>query len=65
MEAFQYEGVQIFNPHHSVGELSIPAKIRCGDAKLAHRIDECLRCGRPFFGEPEATLCTGCLIEDS
>ncbi len=27
MEAFLYRGVRIFNPHHSVDELSMPAKI--------------------------------------
>jgi len=26
MEAFLYQGVRIFNPHHSVAELSMPAK---------------------------------------
>lgn len=28
MEAFHYDGVKIFDPHHSVGELSIPARMR-------------------------------------
>jgi hypothetical protein len=27
MEAFLYRGVRIFNPHHSVDELSLPAKV--------------------------------------
>lgn len=27
MEAFHYRGVRIFNPHHSVDELSLPAKV--------------------------------------
>jgi len=28
MEAFLYQGVRIFDPHHSVAELSMPAKAR-------------------------------------
>lgn len=28
MEAFLYRGVRIFDPHHSVAELSMPAKAR-------------------------------------
>ena len=28
MEAFLYQGVRIFDPHHSVAELSMPAQAR-------------------------------------
>ena len=28
MEAFLYQGVHLFNPHHSIAELSMPAKAR-------------------------------------
>lgn len=27
MEAFLYKGVRIFNPHHTVAELSMPARV--------------------------------------
>jgi hypothetical protein len=30
MEAFLYQGVRIFGPHHSVAELSMPARARQG-----------------------------------
>lgn len=33
MEAFLYQGVRIFDPHHSVTELSMPAKARAREQK--------------------------------
>lgn len=38
MEAFLYQGVRIFDPHHSVADLSMPAKARerCRPWKLIH-----------------------------